>query len=147
MVRKVALFDLTCRVLAPDEFIDVRRYLDPLLISTPAVGSKRSCSAPIVTPMRPPKRTTLTFTVAVRSTPKCIGSIKIDISTERNRSDQLFDFQTEETIFPLCVFQQTSVVLSSPWSSLSPIIDLWAFTTAAPFSADNSEIEIDLSMP
>ena len=101
MVRKVTLFDLTCRVLAPDEFRDVRRYLDPLLISTAAVGSKRSCSAPNVTPMRPPKRTTLTFTVAVRSIPKCIGSIKIDISTEQNRSDQLFEFQTEETIFPL----------------------------------------------
>ena len=42
MVRKVTLFDLTCRVLAPDEFRDVRRYLDPLLISTPAVGSKRN---------------------------------------------------------------------------------------------------------
>ena len=113
MVRKVTLFDLTCRVLAPDEFRDVRRYLDPLP-STPAVGSKRSCSAPNVTPMRPPKRITLTFTVAVRSVPKCIGSIKTDISTERNRSDQLFDFQTEETIFLLCVFQQTSVGLSSP---------------------------------
>ena len=101
MVRKVTLFNLTCRVLAPDEFRDVRRYLVPLLISTPAVGSKRSCSAPNVTPMRPPKRTTLTFTVAVRSIPKCIGSIKIDISTERKRSDQLFEFRTEETIFPL----------------------------------------------
>ena len=101
MVRKVTLFDLTCRVLAPDEFRDVRRYLDPLLISTPAVGSKRSCSAPNVSPMRSPKRTTLTFTVAVRSIPKCIGSIKIYISTERKRSDQLFEFQTEETIFPL----------------------------------------------
>ena len=87
MVRKVTLFDLTCRVLAPDELRDVRRYLDPLLISTPAVGSKRSCSAPNVTPMRLPKRTTRTFTVAVRSIPKCIGSIKIDISTEQNRSD------------------------------------------------------------
>ncbi|XP_074614441.1 tubulin--tyrosine ligase-like protein 12 isoform X2 [Acropora palmata] len=40
------------RVLAPDEFRDVRRYLDPLLISTSAVGLKRSCSAPNVTPMR-----------------------------------------------------------------------------------------------
>ena len=101
MVRKVTLFDLTCRVLAPDEFRDVCRYLDPLLISTPAVGSKRSCSAPNVTPMRLPKGTTLTFTVAVRSIPKCIGSIEIDISTEQKRSDKLFEFQTEETIFPL----------------------------------------------
>ena len=101
MVRKVTLFDLTCRVLAPDEFRDVRRYLDPLLISTPAVGSKRSYSSPNVTAMRPPKRITLTFTVAVRSIPKCMGSTKIDIS-KQNRSDQLFEFQTEETIFPLC---------------------------------------------
>ena len=91
MVRKVRLFDLTCRVLAADEFGDVRRCLDPLLISTPAVGSKRSCSAPNVTPMKPPKRTTLTCPVALRSIPKCIGSIKIDISTEQNRSDQLFE--------------------------------------------------------
>ena len=87
MVRKVTLFDLSCRVLAPDEFRDVRRYLDPLLISTPAVGSKRKCSASNVTPMRLPKRITLTFTVAIRSIPTCIGSIKIDISTEQNKSD------------------------------------------------------------
>ena len=81
-------------VLAPDEFRDVPRYLDPLLSSKPAVGSKRSCSAPNVTPMRPPKRNTQTFTVAVRSIPKSIGSIKI-------RSDHLFEFQTEERIFPI----------------------------------------------
>ena len=62
------------------EFRDVPCYLDPLLSSTSAVGSKWSCSAPNVTPMRPPKRNTLTFTVAVRSIPKCIWSIKIDIS-------------------------------------------------------------------
>ena len=92
MVRKVTLFDLTCRVLAAHEFGDVRRYLDPLLISTLAVGSKRSCSAPNVTPMRPPKRTTMTFPVALRSIRKCIGSIKIDVSNEQNRSDQLFEF-------------------------------------------------------
>ena len=100
MVRKVTLFDLTCRVLAPDEFRDVCGYLDPLLISTLAVESKQSYSSPNVTPMRPPKRITLTFTVAVRSIPKCIGSIKIDVS-KQNRSDQLFEFQTEETISPL----------------------------------------------
>ena len=87
-----------CRVLAPDEFRDAPRYLDPFLSSTPAVGSKRSWSAPNVIPMRLPKRNTLTFTVAVRSIPKCVGSIKIDIS-KQNRSDQLFEFQTEERIF------------------------------------------------
>ena len=92
---------LTCIVLAPDEFIrDAPRYLDPLLSSTPALGSKRSCSAPNVTPMRLPKRNTLTFTIVVRSIPKCVGSIKID-SSKQNRSDQLFEFQTEERIFPL----------------------------------------------
>ena len=48
--------------------------------------------------MRPPKRNTLTFTVAVRSIPKYIGSIKIDIS-KQNRSYQLFEFQTEERNF------------------------------------------------
>ena len=40
------------------------------------------------------KHTDMTFAVAVRSIPKCIGSIKIDIS-KQNRSDQLFEFQTE----------------------------------------------------
>ena len=93
------LFDLTCKVLAPDEFRDVSRNLDPLLSCTPAVGSKRSCLAPNVTPMRPPKRNTLIFTVAARSFLKFTGSIKIDIS-KQNRSDQLFEFQTEEKIFP-----------------------------------------------
>ena len=48
--------------------------------------------------MRPPKRNTLTFTVAVRSIPKYIGSIKIDIS-KQNRWYQLFEFQTEERNF------------------------------------------------
>ena len=43
--------------------------------------------------------------------------------------------------------QQTSVVLSWTWSSSSPTIDPYAFTTATPFSVDNSEIEIDLSLP
>ena len=94
----MTLFDLTRRFLAPDEFRYVPRFLDPLLSSTPAVDSKRSCSAPNVTPMRPPN--TLSFTVAVRSIPKCIGSIKIDI-TKQNSSDQVFEFQTEERIFPL----------------------------------------------
>jgi len=93
-------FDFTYWVLPPDELIDVSRGLDPFLSSTPAVGSTRSCSAPNVTPMRPAKRNTLTFTVAVRSIPKCIGSIKIDIS-KQNMSDQLFEFQTEEGIFAL----------------------------------------------
>ena len=40
--------------------------------------------------MRPPKRNTLTFTVALRSIPKCMGSMKIVIS-KQNRSDQLFE--------------------------------------------------------
>ena len=43
-------------------------------------------------------------------------------------------------------YQQTSVVLSATWSSLSPIIDPKAFTIATPLSADNSETEIDLFM-
>ena len=43
---------------------------------------------------------TLTFTVAVRSTLKFVGSIlSIDIS-KQNSSHQLFEFQTEERIFP-----------------------------------------------
>ena len=66
---KVTLFNLTGRVLAPVLAPDVSRYLDPLLSSTPAVGSKRSCSAPNVTPMRLPKRKTLTFTVTLLAEP------------------------------------------------------------------------------
>ena len=145
----MTLFDLTCRVLAPDEFRDVPRYLDSLVSSAPAVGAKWRCSEPNVTPMRPPKRNTLTFTVAVRSIPKCIGSIKIDIS-KQNRSDQLFEFQTEERILPpwwRTKYHQTSVVLSLTWSSLSWIIDPQAFTTATPYFVDNSEIEIGVSIP
>ncbi|KAK2568514.1 Protocadherin Fat 1 [Acropora cervicornis] len=70
------------RVLAPDEFRDVRRYLDPLLISTSAVGLKRSCSAPNVTPMRLPKRTTLTFTVATTKVKTVVFSVSaIDVDT------------------------------------------------------------------
>ena len=86
-------------MLAPDEFRDVPRNLDPLLSTTPAVGSNRSCLAPNVAPMRPPKRNTLTFTVTVRSIVKLKGSFKID-SSKQSSSDQLFEFQTEERIFP-----------------------------------------------
>ena len=57
------------------------------------------CLAPNVTPMKPLKRDTLTFTVAVRSILKFRGSIEIGIS-KQNKSDQLFEFQTEERIFP-----------------------------------------------
>ena len=39
----VKLFDMTCKVFAPDEFRDVTHYLNPFLSSTPAVGLKRSC--------------------------------------------------------------------------------------------------------
>ena len=64
---QATLFDLTCRVLAPDKFRDVPRILDVLLSPTPAVGSKRSWSAPNVTPRRDRHEKDTGFTVAVRS--------------------------------------------------------------------------------
>ena len=64
---QATLFDLTCRVLAPDKFRDVPRNLDVLLSSTPVVGSKRSCSAPNVSSIRDRHEKDTDFTVAVRS--------------------------------------------------------------------------------
>ena len=71
----MTLFDLTCRVLGPDEFRDVPRYLDPLLSSTPAVGSKRSWSAPNVTYL-------LEFQTEERTFPRC-GDVQISTVTGR----------------------------------------------------------------
>ena len=95
-------YNLTCRVLAPDEFRDVPRNLDPLLSALhrqwvrSEVVQHQNFN---VTPMRRPKRNTLSLTVVIRWILKFRGSIKIDIS-KQNRSDQLFDFQIEERIFP-----------------------------------------------
>ena len=113
------------------------------------MGSKRTCSAPIVTPMRPPKRNTLTFKVAVLSILKFIGSIKIDIN-KQNRSDQLFEFQIEERIFPpwsrtninkapLCYHRIDVIFLVY---NNRPVSICNSFT----IFADNSEIEIYLSI-
>ena len=99
-----------------------------------------------VTPMRLPKRNTLTFTVTVRSILKRIGSNKIDISIQ-NRSDQLFEFQTEERIFPSwCRTNINKPPLCYHRRDLC-CLDPQAFKIAAPFSADNSETEIDLFIP
>ena len=95
-------YNLTCRVLAPDEFRDVPRNLDPLLSALHRKWVRNEVAQHQnfnVTPMRPPRRNTLSLTVVVRSILKFRGSIKIDIS-KQNRPDQLFDFQTEERIFP-----------------------------------------------
>ena len=113
---------------------------------TPAVGSKRSCSAPNVTRMRLLNRNTLTLAVAARSILKFTGSMKIDIS-KQNRSDQLFEFQTEEKIFPpWCRTNINKPPLCYHRRDLC-CLDPQAFKIAAPFSADNSETEIDLFIP
>ena len=76
---------------------------------------------PPVTPMRLPKRNTLTFTARVRSIRKRIGSNKIDISRQ-NRSEQLFEFQSEKRIFPSwsrtnprCAIIDVISVVSNNW--------------------------------
>ena len=93
--------------------------------------------------MRPPKRNTLNFTLAVRSILKFRGSIQIDIS-KQNRSESAFRIPNRrEDISTVMTYkyQQTSVVLSSTWSSLSPKINPEAFTTETPFSVGSLEID------
>ena len=96
--------------------------------------------------MRLLNRNTLSLAIAARSILKFTGSIKIDIS-KQNRSDQLFEFQTEEKIFPpWCRTNINKPPLCYHRRDLC-CLDPQAFTIATPFSADNSETEIDLFIP
>ena len=112
----MTLFDLICRVLLLDEF-RVPRYLNPLLSSTSAVDSKRSCSEPNVTPMRPRKRNTQTFTVPVRSIPNVKGQLRSMLANKTGRIS-FSNSKPKRGYFHWSEIkhQQTSVVLSSTWS-------------------------------
>ena len=104
------LFHLACRVLAPDEFRDVPRNLNQLLSYTLQwVQSEVVQHQLNVTPMRPPKRNKLTFTVVVRSILKFRGSIKIDISKTTGQ----ISFLNSKPIFVVSNNQLVSIYRSN----------------------------------